>query len=71
MRRPQNGIARRLKESSADMNEKLKRLHEILGELESVLVAYSGGTDSALLLMMARDVLHPRVLAVTSPHHGP
>ena len=48
------------------MNEKLKRLHEILGELESVLVAYSGGTDSALLLMMARDVLHPRVLAVTA-----
>ncbi len=48
------------------MNEKLKRLRAILEEMESVLVSYSGGTDSALLLRVARDVLHPNLLAVTA-----
>ncbi len=41
---------------------KYVRLQEILREMESVLVAYSGGVDSALLLKVAHDVLGDRAL---------
>jgi pyridinium-3,5-biscarboxylic acid mononucleotide sulfurtransferase len=53
--------------------EKLDRLAEILRELESVVVAFSGGTDSVLLMDVARDVLGDRALAVigASPAYPP
>ena len=35
-----------------------------MGRMESILVAYSGGVDSSLLLKVARDVLKDKVLAV-------
>jgi pyridinium-3,5-biscarboxylic acid mononucleotide sulfurtransferase len=38
------------------------RLQVILAELESVLIAYSGGVDSALLLKVATDVLGKRAI---------
>jgi uncharacterized protein len=46
------------------MLEKLDALKSILMEMESVLVAYSGGVDSSLLLKVAHDVLGDRALAV-------
>lgn len=47
--------------------DKLKKLKLILGRLEGVVVAFSGGVDSSFLLKVAGDVL-PRknVLAVTA-----
>lgn len=46
--------------------EKLDVLKGILRGLESVLVAFSGGVDSAFLLKVARDVLGDRAVAVTA-----
>lgn len=45
---------------------KLNRLKGILTEMQSVLVAYSGGVDSAFVMKVANDVLGDKVLAVTA-----
>ena len=48
-------------------NSKLKKLHNILKNLKSIVVAYSGGLDSTFLLKAAVDALGNRkVLAVTA-----
>ena len=44
--------------------EKSALLHETLRSLDSLLVAYSGGTDSAFLAYAAHLALGPRMLAV-------
>lgn len=46
----------------AETRAKYEHLQAILGNMESVLVAYSGGVDSALLLKVAHDVLGDRAL---------
>jgi uncharacterized protein len=50
------------------MNEgtqkKYEHLQQILKELDSVVIGYSGGVDSTLLLKVAHDVLGDRALAV-------
>jgi pyridinium-3,5-biscarboxylic acid mononucleotide sulfurtransferase len=52
---------------------KYEHLQAILRAMESVLVAYSGGVDSALLLKVAQDVLGDRAIGViaSSPTYAP
>lgn len=47
-----------------DLSQKSALLNETLGGLGSVLVAYSGGTDSAFLAFEAHRALGPQMLAV-------
>lgn len=47
-------------------DEKLASLRDLLTGLESVIVAYSGGVDSALLMKVAHGTLGERALAVTA-----
>jgi pyridinium-3,5-biscarboxylic acid mononucleotide sulfurtransferase len=49
-----------LEAMDAETRVKYERLQTILRDMESVLVAYSGGVDSALLLKVAHDVLGMR-----------
>ena len=44
--------------------DKLKLLKEILAEMGSALIAYSGGADSSFLAFVANEVLGQRALAV-------
>jgi uncharacterized protein len=46
--------------------EKQQRLFHLLGEMERVIVAYSGGTDSAYLAWAAHEVLGERAVAITA-----
>ena len=47
-----------------ELTEKLEALQRTLASLDSLLVAYSGGTDSAFLAYTAHQVLGDRMLAV-------
>ncbi len=51
---------------SLNLESKLHRLEAILREMDSLLVAYSGGVDSTFLLKVAKDVLGDRVVAATA-----
>jgi len=46
--------------------EKLSKLKKVVGELESVVVAFSGGVDSSLVAKVCYDVLKDNAMAVTA-----
>ena len=52
--------------SSALISEKLDGLRHVLSPLGGAVVAFSGGTDSALVAAMAARTLGDRALAVTA-----
>ena len=47
------------------LDNRLKKLRSILRDLESVLVAFSGGVDSSFLLHLAHEILGDRAKAIT------
>src|SRR4051812_16232366 len=51
---------------SVSIQEKQQRLFDILKDLGSVIVAYSGGADSAYLAWAAHQVLGDRATAITA-----
>ncbi|HUT69532.1 MAG TPA: ATP-dependent sacrificial sulfur transferase LarE [Desulfatiglandales bacterium] len=55
-----------MKTSTDNRKGKSQNLEDILLDMESVLIAFSGGVDSTLLLRVAKDVLGNKVLAVTA-----
>ncbi len=54
------------KKESIKLKRKLARLISILKKMQAVLIAYSGGADSSLLLRIAKETLGDNVTAVTA-----
>src|SRR5258706_12550410 len=55
-----------ISEVTPEVERKLEALRVELASLGSVVVAFSGGVDSAFVLKVAVDVLGDRVLALTA-----
>lgn len=49
-----------------ELSGKLECVKNILSEMQSILLAYSGGVDSTFLLKVAKDVLKDKAIAVTA-----
>jgi uncharacterized protein len=50
----------------ATTTAKLEQLRALMSDMQSVIVAYSGGLDSAFVLAVAHDVLGERALGLTA-----
>lgn len=51
---------------SSLIQQKLDRLRNLLTEMGSVVVAYSGGIDSTFVLKLAHDQLHEKAVGITA-----
>src|SRR2546423_1169235 len=51
---------------SAALDPQLQKLRGLLADMGSVLVCYSGGVDSALVLAVAHEVLGPKAIGMTA-----
>lgn len=51
---------------SPDLDLKVEQIQALLRQMGSVIVAYSGGIDSTLMLKLAHDVLGERALGITA-----
>ncbi len=54
------------RELTGEQKNKLDRLREVLSDLGSLAVGFSGGVDSSFLLSVAKEELGDRVIAVTA-----
>ena len=52
--------------SAATLPDKLHRMQTLLREMKSVVVAFSGGIDSTLVLKVAHDTLGAQAIGVTA-----
>ena len=53
-----------MKKLPNSIKNKLNKLENIIRNMQSVVVAYSGGVDSTFLLKICKDILQDKVLAV-------
>jgi uncharacterized protein len=51
---------------ATELDQKYEHLQAILRDMDSVMVAFSAGVDSTLLLKVAHDVLGERCVAATA-----
>ncbi len=49
-----------------DLKKKKDKLKQIISDMESIVIAYSGGVDSTFLIKFAHDILGAKAIAVTA-----